>query len=354
MPPPSSHEVNADKSITFRYHDTSASKVIVQTDAALQPLQMERDAQGVWSAVTAPLKPEIYGYNFVVDGMPVLDPRNGDVRHNLAFPSNEVTVTGDTPQPWELTSVPHGVVSKHVFTTHIATNLPQNQSAYVVYTPPGYDPKHKGGYPVLYLLHGYTDAEDGWTQVGRAQFILDGLIDSGKAVPMIVVMPLGYGNYQFLTKGFGGWSVPDAVRENVQLYAQMLQGEVMPAINRDYNTAKGRDNHAIAGLSMGGLESLTIGLNHTDTFAYVGGFSSAVSEKTFDSGMPLLDVKKADLRLLWIACGTEDRLVVGNRAFIASAKAKGLPVTAVETPGAHTWLVWRDNLLNFAPLLFHK
>ena len=352
--PPSSHEVNADHSVTFRYRDAGASKVIVHTDAALQPLNMTKDTQGMWSVTTAPLTPEIYGYQLFVDGMPMLDPRNGDIRHNLAFPSNEVKVTGDTASPWDLAAIPHGVVSRHVFTTHVAKNLPQNQSAYVVYTPPGYNPKHKGGYPVLYLLHGYTDSDDGWTQVGRAQFILDSLIDGGKAVPMIVVMPLGYGNFQFLTNGFASWSTLDAVVENTTLYGQMLQQEVMPAIDREYNVAKGRENHAIAGLSMGGLESLTVGLNHTDVFAYVGGFSSAVHAEALDQQFAGLDPKKANLKLLWVACGTDDGLIKPNRAFVAWAKAKGLPIAPIETPGAHTWLVWRDNLLNFAPLLFRN
>jgi len=352
--PPSSHEVNADSSVTFRFRDTGASKVEVHTDAALKPLSMTRDAQGLWSATTEPLKPEIYGYQFFVDGMPMLDPRNSDVRHNLAFASNEVKVVGNPPSPWDLSDIPHGVVSRHVFTTHIAKNLPQNQSAYVVYTPPGYDPKHKGGYPVLYLLHGYTDSDDGWTQVGRAQFILDSLIDGGKAVPMIVVMPLGYGNFQFLTGGFSNWNVPAAVNENTSLYGQLLLQEVMPAIDREFNVGKGRENHAIAGLSMGGLESLTIGLNHTDLFAYVGGFSSAVHNQNLDQQIPGIDAKKADLKLLWVACGTDDGLITPNRTFVAWARTKGLPITPIETPGAHTWLVWRDNLLNFAPLLFRK
>ncbi|HEY4356591.1 MAG TPA: alpha/beta hydrolase-fold protein [Acidobacteriaceae bacterium] len=352
--PASSHQVNPDGSITFRYKDGSAKKVSVSTDATFQPLPMTRGDDGVWTVTTPALPPSIYGYSFSVDGVLELDPRNLNVRHNLAAPVSEVTVPAEPPAPWELTDIAHGVVARHVFTTRVAKNLPQNQSAYFVYTPPGYDSKHSGGYPVLYLLHGFTDAEDGWTSVGRAHLILDSLIDSGKAVPMIVVMPLGYGNFSFLQGGFANWDNASAVDDNTTLFEQMLETEVMPAIERDYNTAKGRDNRAIAGLSMGGLESLTVGLNHTDQFAYIAAFSSAVQHEGFDQRISQLNAQKADLRLLWVACGVEDHLVDANRAFVTWARSKKLPITAVETPGEHTWLVWRNNLLHVAPLLFRR
>ncbi len=243
-------------------------------------------------------------------------------------------------------------MDRHVFTTHIAQHLPKDQSAYVVYTPPGYDPKKKGGYPVLYLLHGWSDSETGWTQVGEADLIMDRMLSDGQVVPMIVVMPLGYGDFNFVTSGQRVWSTPATIDNNVDLYSRMVLGEIMPAVDHDYNVAKGRDNHAIAGLSMGGLESLTMGLQHADVFAWVGGFSSAVHQENFDQHFPGLDAKKENLRLLWVACGSSDGLITPNRNFIAWAKTKSLPVTAIETPGQHTWLVWRDNLLHFAPLLF--
>ena len=123
-------------------------------------------------------------------------------------------------------------------------------------------------------------------------------------------------------------------------------------MERQYNVAKGREHRAIAGLSMGGQESTTLGLAHPELFAWVGGMSSAVPRSDYDSLFPGLDAKKANLRLLWMACGTDDRLITSNRAFVTWAKQKGLPVTAVETPGAHTFVVWRDDLLAFAPLLF--
>jgi enterochelin esterase family protein len=126
----------------------------------------------------------------------------------------------------------------------------------------------------------------------------------------------------------------------------------MPAVEHEYKTARGRENRAITGLSMGGLESLNIGLNHPELFAYVGGFSSALQERKFDTHIPNVDARKANLKLLWIACGTEDHLTQPNLDFIAWARDKGYSVTPIQTPGAHTWMVWRDNLLHFAPLLF--
>ena len=345
------HQVNADGSITFRYQNSGATKVVVSTDAVMDPLPMQRDASGVWSVTTPPLPPEYYGYTFLVDDVPEIDPLNGSTIPNLVNPSSRVLVPGHPPAPWELTEIPHGAVTKRYLTTQIARNLPMNQEPYVVYTPPGYDAKHKGGYPVLYLLHGWSDDASGWTDVGQANLILDSLLATGKIVPMVVVMPMGYGNYTFVTSGHDVWSKPPVVNENTELYSNMLTQEIIPAVEREYNIAKGRQNHAIAGLSMGGLESLTIGINHASQFAYVGGFSAALHNNNFDKLM--VDPGQArDLRLLWVACGTSDGLIKPNRDFVAWAKSKKLPVTPIETPGKHTWLVWRDNLIHFAPLLF--
>jgi enterochelin esterase family protein len=349
-----SHQVNADNSITFRYQNGSASAVLVATDAAMRPLPMTKDEKGLWTVSTGALPPEIYSYSFVVDGVQELDPLNNQVVPNILARSNSLLVPGHPPKPWELTAIPHGAVTRHMLTTHIALNLPANQEPYIVYTPPGYDAHKKGGYPVLYLLHGFSDSANGWTQVGKANLIFDSMLASGSIVPMIVVMPMGYGNFDFVTDGGTGWNDPAKVDENVTLYSQMLENEVMPAVEHEYNIAHGRENHAIAGLSMGGLESLTIGLKDSRQFAWVGGFSSAVADRHYDEHFPGLTAKKADLRLLWVACGTSDsaHLFQPNQDFIAWAKAKSLPVTAIETPGQHTWLVWRDNLLHFAPLLF--
>ena len=133
-----------------------------------------------------------------------------------------------------------------------------------------------------------------------------------------------------------------------------LLTEVMPQVEAGYNVSRKREDRAIAGLSMGGLEALTLGLNNTGRFAWVGGFSSAVHKLTFNGPLAILDPQKADLRLLWIASGTEDDLIEPNRRLVAFLKSKNMPVTQIETPGMHTWMVWRDNLIHFAPLLFQN
>lgn len=351
------HQVNADSSITFRYRAPSALKVELSTDATLKSLPMSKDDAGVWSVTTPVLTPEFYGYTFFVDGVAHLDPRNGAVRPSLTFGSNVIEVPGTTPQPWDTQAIPHGRVDKQVYTTHIAKNLPLNQNTYFVYTPPNYDPQRKGGYPVLYLLHGWSDDASGWTAVGHANDILDSLIASGKAVPMIVVMPLGYGDYTFVTSGGGVWQDSSKVTANVDLFEQTLESEIMPAVEHTYDVAKGRENRAISGLSMGGLETLAVGLRHTDQFAWIGTMSAAVFGEHFErylSDDALAKATKIKPKLLWVACGVSDRLYPANQSLTPWLRAKGLDVVPVETPGAHTWLVWRDNLLTFAPLLFKQ
>jgi enterochelin esterase family protein len=348
-----SHEVSSNGAITFRYQNASASSVVVNTDASMQPLTMQKDGSGLWSVTTPRLPAEYYSYTFAVDGVAQLDPLNGNVNANIVNASSSVLVPGRPPAPWELTQIPHGNLTRHMLTTYIARGLPMNQEPYTVYTPPNYDAKHKGGYPVLFLLHGWSDYGDGWITVGRAQYILDSLIATGSIVHMIVVMPQGYGDYSFVTSGNGVWDDPAKVSENLTLYSKMLMQEIVPAVEREYPIAKGRDNHAIAGLSMGGLEALTIGINQAGYFAYVGGFSSAL--KHLDLNKAMMDPGQArDLRVLWVACGTSDDLIAPNREFVTWAHAKKLPVTPIETPGKHTWLVWRDNLIHFAPLLFRQ
>ena len=355
-----SHEIHADDTITFRYAAPSAKAVAVALDAYLKPLPMKKDASGVWTLQTAVLPPEIYQYRFIEDGVTKLDPFNANTVKNYVSLSNMVLLPGKTAAPWELKEIAHGRVDHHMYTTHVAKNLPENQEGYVVYTPPGYDAKHAGGYPVLYLLHGWSDTEEAWESNGHMSDILDSLMAEGKAVPMIVVMPRGYGDLDFVKHGFGVWNDPPQIAENLELYSTMLLTELIPAVEREYAVAPGRENRAIAGLSMGGLESLTIGLNHADEFAYVGGMSSAIfggkagNEPTFEKDIPKLDAKKADLKLLWVACGKTDGLIKANRDFVAWTRAKGFNPVAVETEGAHTWLTWRPNLLELAPLLFHN
>ena len=203
---------------------------------------------------------------------------------------------------------------------------------------------------MLYLLHGFSDAADGWPSVGKANFILDSLIASGKAKPMIVVMTLGYGNMAVLKAG----RTPALSAQSIDLYQKALLTEVIPQIETTITCSKKREDRAIAGLSMGGHESLFIGLTHPELFAWIRTFSAGVESQSTVAQLPPLTPQKANLRLLWMACGVDDALLKPNQTVIAALKAEGLPVTAIETPGHHQWPVWRDNLVHFAPLLFQK
>ncbi|WP_371417497.1 alpha/beta hydrolase [Granulicella sp. S190] len=314
---------------------------------------MEKDAAGVWTATSPVLPPEIYNYTFEADGDLRIDPANPYTTANLVDISNLLTVPGERPQPWEETNVPHGTLHRHTYTSGIVVGLPQNQSRYYVYTPPGYDAKAKKPYPVLYLLHGWSDSEEGWTAVGQADLIFDNLLADGKIKPMVVVMPLAYGDMSFLNS-FSVWEDSAAIDRNTDLFGEALLKEILPRVESEYHVSKDRNDRAIAGLSMGGLESVEVGLSHPGEFGWIGGFSSAVHNLDYKRKLAGVEPKTANLHLLWIACGTEDSLIDPNRKLVKFLKSRDMPVTQIETPGFHAWMVWRDNLVHFAPLLFQQ
>ncbi len=360
--PPSfnSSQANPDHTITFRYEDPAASSVVLNIDTAPKPLAMTKGQDGVWAYTTQPLPPEIYSYRFDVDSRPQFDPNNlTHITPNLVYRGDQVEVPADAPQLWDVQDVPHGEIHRHRYTTSIVKGLAANNSEYIVYTPPGYDPRSKTKYPVLYLLHGWSNTVDTWTQTLQADTLLDNLLAQKKIKPMIVVMPLGYGDMSFVNGPIGEmWKQKPLVDSNTELFSQALLTEILPRVESEYNASTRREDRAIAGLSMGGLESLQIGLNHTRQFASIGGFSSAVHLLDPAKQIPALTsadaARSADLRLLWIACGTDDGLLQANRKLVAYLKGEGLSVTAIETPGAHVSYVWRDNLIHFAPLLFQR
>jgi len=341
-------EVHSDNSVTFRFLAPNAQEVKLNREGT-DSVAMQKDDKGVWSVNTAPLSPDYYGYSITVDGVRSLDPFNHGLVPNLISPGNFVHVPGPPSLSWELNDVPRGEVHHHFYKSDVAGD----QRDFYVYTPPGYDPAGKTTYPVLYLLHGYSDDASGWTAVGRANVILDNLIAQGKAKPMIVVMPLGYGTMEIITLGWGAWSHTDVRDKNFSNFRQALLTEVMPKVESEYRIAKDRNSRAIAGLSMGGSESLLTGLNNLDQFAWVGAFSSGGIPDDFEKDFPGLDAKaNQQLHLLWIACGTEDHLITVNRNLREWLKSKGVQPTEIETPGMHTWMVWRRNLAEFAGLLF--
>jgi len=347
-PPLQSPEVHPDRSVTFRFRDPNAQEVAFAREGAERVL-MQKDEQGVWSVTTAPLEPDFYGYDFVADGVRLIDPSNSLMKPNLLTNESEVHVPGPASLAWEINDVPHGVVHHHFYKSGIVGD----ERDFYVYTPPGYDPHAKAPYPVLYLLHGYSDDASGWTAVGRANVILDNLIAQGKAKPMLIVMTLGYGAPEILSPTGPRFRDPSLRDRNMSKFRDALFTEVMPQIEKTYHVAKDRNSRAIAGLSMGGAESLYTGLNPVDRFAWIGAFSSGGMGDDFNATFPALNSKaNSQLRLLWIACGTDDRLIEPNRKFRDWLKSKEIQFTPIETPGAHTWMVWRRNLAEFAALLF--
>ncbi|MGP0021366.1 MAG: esterase [Candidatus Sulfotelmatobacter sp.] len=341
-------EVHADNTVTFCFLAPNAQEVKLAREGT-EPVAMQKDDKGVWSVTTPPLAPDYYGYSIIVDGVRMLDPYNHVLVPNLISPSNAVQVPGPG-LAWEVSDVPRGAVHHHFYKSAVAAD----ERDFYVYTPPGYDPAAKKTYPVLYLLHGFSDDASGWTAVGHANVILDNLIALGKAKPMIVVMPLGYGTMEVVRAGWGGLSNhPEVREESFRKFRDALLTEVMPKVESEYRVTKDRDSRAIAGLSMGGAESLRVGLNGLDKFAWIGAFSAGGMPDEFEKVFPGLDAKaNQQIRLLWIACGTEDRLITPNRNLREWLKTKGVQHTDIETPGMHTWMVWRRNLAEFAGLLF--
>ncbi|MGA2247160.1 MAG: alpha/beta hydrolase-fold protein [Verrucomicrobiota bacterium] len=344
-----SPDVQSDGRVTFRLQAPNAKQVHALCEGAT--IVMQRDADGVWSGTSAPLQPDIYDYSFNVDGAHTLDPANPLVKYNLLNPENMVHVAGPKSLVWEINDVPHGQLHRHAFKSRVA----KDQRNYIVYTPPGYDPKATQRYPVLYLLHGYSDDATAWSTAGRANVILDNLIARGQAKPMLVVMPLGYGTMEVVKNGWSRMDEPVLWRQNLDNFSEILLREVIPAVEKSYRVEKDRESRAIAGLSMGGAESLLTGLNHLDRFAWVGSFSAGGLTTNYVSQFPSLNSQANDkLNLLWIACGKDDWLIETNQAFCRWLKSEDVHYTWVATPGAHTYRVWRPDLGAFVPLLFQE
>ena len=350
-----SPEVLADHRVTFRLRAPNAKEVTVEIDGGGKALAMQKDGEGIWSATSEPLAPDYYGYSFAVDGVTMFDPSNSAAIPNFLYRASELHVapaSGNAAAllPWEMADVPHGEIHHQFYRSKVVGD----DRGYFVYTPPGYDPRGKQTYPVLYLLHGYSDDADAWTAVGRANVILDNLIARGKARPMLIVMPLGYGAPEILLPSSGGLHAPGIRQLNYDRFRETLLTEVVPRVEAEYLVTKNRESRAIAGLSMGGTESLLTGLNTLDKFAWIGAFSSGGLTPEFEKEFPGLTARaNAQLRLLWIACGTDDDLIGINRNLRAWLASKDIHHADIETPGAHTWLVWRRNLAEFASLLFH-
>jgi enterochelin esterase-like enzyme len=364
-----SPEVSADRRITFRLFAPNAQHVTVPNLVTLPfgtPLTLTKDSQGVWSGTTAPMEPDFYVYRIVVDGLEITDPMNPRVigQRIDRSPFSEVHVPGSQPLTWEPNNVPHGNIVHHFYHSD---SIGDDRDFYV-YTPPLYDPAANTTYPVLYLLHGASPVADSWFTDLRANVILDNLIAQKKARPMIVVAPLTYGSP--IDRVFS-----EGIRNGVAKLTNSILNEVIPIVERTYRVMGDGTARAIAGYSSGGSQSLYMGLNHLDKFAYIAGFSSALvalpgpdsgrppvpptgnlaplGSDWFPSLFPSLEAKASSrIRLLWVTCGTEDRLIDHNRQFRNWLQAKGIQVRFIETAGGHTPMVWRRNLIDLAQALF--
>jgi enterochelin esterase-like enzyme len=355
-PPPgprvTSPEVSAEGRVTFRILAPNAEAVLlIGTDIPDNPrgAPLHRCEEGVWEVVLGPLPPGAYRYTFNVDGVSVVDPRNPATSESNENPWSLVYVPGGDFM--ETKDVPHGAVTE---VTYYSKALKRFRRMHV-YTPPGYA-SGEGRFPVFYLLHGAFDCDDSWHSVGRASFILDNLIAAGKARPMVVAMPAGHtGPFQF--------GMPLSMDDFVADFT----GDVMPYVESHYRIEADRAHRAIAGLSMGGAQTLLISMSHLGDFSYIGVFSSGIfgitgpgpgsggSGPSFEEqhGAVLDDPGlKKGLRLVWFATGKEDFLLATSKATVDMLEAHGFDVVYEESAGGHTWANWRDYLAEFTPQLF--
>jgi enterochelin esterase-like enzyme len=347
-----SPEVHEDRRVTLRFRAPEATVVQLAGEITRRrdPLPMTRDADGLWTITVGPLEPEIWSYNFRVHGVDVVDPSNPAVKPTPpgAAMSSFVEVPGDAPAFYDARAVPHGDVRMVLYESKA-----MGVTRWLwIYTPPGYD-QSRDSYPVLYLLHGNGEAQNGWVMNGRANIILDNGIADRRVAPMIVVMPQGHA----LQAANVGPLVRIAGETEMfsPRFPRDLLDDVIPLVERSYRVRKGPEHRAIAGLSMGGGQALGIGLTNPKVFGYVLGYSAAVGGRFLDLTNMLPEAGDPSLRsfrLVWVSCGRQDFLFQANKDFAAFLRSRGVELTYRETEGAHVWSVWRHNLRDTLPLLF--
>lgn len=325
-----------DGKVTFRLWAPQAKEVAVFGDYGWEPRKLGKDSNGVWS-VTVPMSPGIWGYTFSVDGQKLADPVNGWLKPSRYPNTSGVLVPAMPPAPFERQGAPAGTVHLHTYDASAA-----GERRLRVYTPPGYE-SGRERHPVLYLLHGFSDNEAAWTEFGRAHVIADNLLAAKKMVPMVIVMTDGH-------------AIPidrQKWRENLHAYQKDLLDEVVPFVESRYRVKKTPADRAIVGLSMGGEQALSLGLNNPHVFSYVGAMSAATRNlDEFEPGVSKPQDLNKKLRWLWVAVGKDDFLLEHNRKFIEVLKGKGIEHQYKETEGAHTWGVWRGYLTEVLPALF--
>jgi len=337
---------------------------VPQTPGSPGATVFARGENGVWEFTTAaPVPAGAFRYAIMVDGVRTLDPVNTRTSESNTAMWSMFFVPGIDLE--DVKDVPHGAIAEVFY----ASSVLKTTRRMHVYTPPGYEAGTQK-YPVFYLLHGAGDTDDAWTSVGRAGFIFDNLIAAKQAVPMIVVMPAGHQPPRPGTAaGAAAAGAPPAASGPPAISPFTLEfvNDLLPYVERHYRVLTDRPNCAIAGLSMGGMQTLDIAFRHLARFAYIGVYSSGAvlgGGRGAAAAPPPPDwetVHAADLdnaalkkgtTLLWLATGVDDRLIANTRATAEILKKHGFEPELLETPGAHTWLVWRDYLRRFTPRLF--
>ncbi len=365
-----SPEINADNSVTFRLHAPKAITVQLTGDCVDGVVSMKEDSLGVWSYTTPKLEPELYSYSFIVNGMRMLDPSNIYQNRDVATWTSIFIISekeGDKGDLYSVNKVPHGNLSK-VWYESPTLKLTRRMT---VYTPAGYE--NGKNYPVLYLLHGAGGDENAWSELGRAAQILDNLIATGKAKPMIVVMPNGNPNCQaapgewsfgMYTPGFrdGGTGPKDPA---VATIPESFM-DIVNYVDANYRTLKDRSHRAICGLSMGGGHTFHVSLLYPNKFDYFGLFSAGLHlakggyQDLFAEQIkanPEFAVQSAKLfgskpKLYWMGMGKTDFLYQSTVDLRAYWDSKGYNYEYVETDGGHIWRNWRIYLTMFAQKIF--
>jgi enterochelin esterase-like enzyme len=329
--------------VTFRIQAPQAKEVKLKLRAPFGgDTQLTKGEKGMWTATLTGVKPGVWEYSFLVDGLNIIDPLNPVLKPQRSPNTSILHVPSEPPAPWDLTKVPHGVVHQMDYYSRAT----KSWKGLTIYTPPGAlaDPTPL---PVLYLSHGYSDNEKSWTTHGKAHWILDNLIAEGKAKPMIIVMPDGHA-----IPPSTGWK-EEYGQENTRLYAEDLVTDVVPLVQKTFRVNPNAEARAFAGLSMGGRHAIYVAMNHHDKFRWVGAFSSAIpNAEQLAAGVDKAAATNADLKLFWVACGKNDFLFKANEEFNQLLTTKGVKHEYAVTEGDHSWPIWRDYLVTFAQRLF--
>ena len=340
-----SPEVHPDRRVTFRIYAPKATEVTVSGEFEVRAPahKLTRDPQGVWSVTIGPFEPEIYEYDFIVDGVQMLDPRNPVVKYNRgpAAISSLLDIPAGRPRAFDVRTVAHGKVDIRYYDSKTTK---QTRRVHV-YTPPNYE-RMSSRLPVLYLLHGGDGEDSVWTAFGRAHVILDNLIADKAMPPMIVVMPNGYAY---------GWDSGVAADTQQADFQNDLVNDLIPFVQANYRASSDRKDRALAGLSRGGGQTLSIGLRQLNLFSRLGVFSAGSNNPQEAFKDVAANAKKVNeqLDLLWIGCGTDDFALPGAKRLDEFLTATGIEHTFRTTAGEHTWIVWRQYLREFAPLLWN-